>query len=371
MRPAGWQSTASFPSPMILTPAQRQQQNAYWAQTVAESGQQQQDFRNALATYTAMNGPQMAAIQAQRDALLAQRGTANQSAGLRANDLRGGIEAQLAAIGVDRQAGLSDIQALDRQSVLLDQLLGLQNESFANREGSLNSELGFLARNRDLSLQGNDISMRGLVQQAMQDRRGARSDATTRGAYATQGHNQVQGDINAGEQLGKDRLGVERQSILTSYDESTAKVQAELRQTYLDRQEAGLSHTEQKAAIEDRRKQLFYQAQKYGISEDELRRRLDNGLAQLELDRQTSVNQLLSALADNNARQAAAAQQVMQTALQAAQQMTMIRQSSGIPAQFTPQQVAFFTQIENQRRFYSAIAAQQARANRSALIRRF
>lgn len=360
------------PYPMVRPWTQQEtaSYNAMRGAQVAEQGQQQQDFRNALAMYNAMSAPEMAAIQAQQRALVAQRGIDSQSNALQADNLRGGIDAQLAQIGINRQQGLTDVETADRQRVLIDQLFGLQGQRSALQEADLNNALVYLGKNRDLALQGNDISLKGLIQQALQDRRGARSDATVRGAYASQGHNQVQGDINVGEQLGKDKLANERTGIQTSYEESSAKVQSDLRQLYLDRDEAALNHNEQVAAIEDRRKALFYEAQKYGLTEDELRRQLDNGLAQLALDRQTSANKLMSAIAENNARQAAAANQIVQQALIAAQQAGASRAASGVPAGFTQQQIDFFTQMDNQRRFYEAIAAQQAQAQRNAAQQR-
>ena len=308
-----------------------------------QDAQYKSNLNNYMALFQQYSAPQTQAFKDEAAILQSEMGTQRGKTNLATKDLTDQINSKLQMLAVDRASGGDDLAAADRQQKLVDEIYQLNIQRNDLMQGKLNEDAGFAARNRDLGLAANDNSMSGLTEDAKNARNKERSDAVVRGAYSTEGHRDVQGQINKGEELGPEKLGIDRQGVLLDYDKTSSDIQANLRQTYLDRDELGLNHTEQVAAIEDRRKVIFREAQKIGISEEQYQKDLENGLALIQLNNQTSMNQLLSAIASNNAKQAQAA---MDIANQAAAAAAAARNNT--PGTYSPQEIAFYTAIKAQ-----------------------
>lgn len=310
---------------------------------MSQDAKYKSDLNNYLSLFQQYAAPQTQAFKNEAAILQSEMGTQRGKTDLASKDLTDQINAKLQLLAVDRASGGDDLAAADRQQKLVDEIYQLNIQRNDLMQGKLNEDAGFAARNRDLGLAANDNSVSSLTEDAKNARNKERSDAVVRGAYSTEGHRDVQGQINKGEELGREKLGIDRQGVLLDYDKTSSDIQANLRQTYLDRDELGLNHTEQVAAIEDRRKVIFREAQKIGISEEQYQKDLENGLALIQLNNQTSMNQLLSAIASNNAKQAQAA---MDIANQAAAAAAAARNNT--PGTYSPQEIAFYTAIKAQ-----------------------
>lgn len=209
-----------------------------------------------------MYGPQNQALQGSQQALLNQLGTTNAQ--------------------YDTQSGyLNTGYGLDQRNLALDQQgLGIDRQAIAR-------QLADTIRQEEI-IRGLDAnSRRSLGMQYDQDQRQERSDATSRGAFTTPGTRQNLKDLFGGLMLGNERLDLGLQNDM-------------------------LDLKSKRASLRDQRKQADLQGQRYNLSGDQLKNQLDQALAQLGLDKMTSVNNIFDMLNSGNAQQRALGQQFME-----------------------------------------------------------
>lgn len=184
------------------------------------------------------------------------------------------LQGGLANIGYDQK--VSALQQ-DTQNALAQ--LGLAKQGNAQDRAYAQKQLGFANRQYDISAQGanNQFS------QGLED---LYSDATARGAVSTAGTQRHRGDLQ--KQLMNSMLGF------------------------------GLTKDRDVAAANKAIATADLQAQQYGLKGQDYVNQLNQGLAQIGLDRQTDALKLVEAANSNDAQKAASAQAIIQNMLQLA-----------------------------------------------------
>lgn len=224
------------------------------------------------AWQNAVGNPSQMYEQAQWNQLQNQIGLTGMQSDLATQQQNQQANWQLQGLGLDRQSLGVQQGALSRQMALLPQQYGLQQQ-------------GFDIQGQQLGVQGQrlDEQTKESWQNAAQQQRGLKSNATSSGTWNMPGTSQGFADIKTGLQNALTNIGFGRQDLALNQ-----------RQLGLNRQGAALTFQEQQAQQQDSQKMLGIQSQRLGLSEDEVRGRLQNALNQIGISNQVSVDQLLS-----------------------------------------------------------------------------
>lgn len=312
--------TASAPAPKYTYTSPLEQAYAYYTSTPEYILAQQQ-----IANRTAQRNQSLSAITggygAQRSAMQdAHRIALERLALEEANfliDLEASRRQPMLISELDRLAN----EAFLAQVAYIDQLLGYSTADYQRAAQYLADQLGFVGREHGLATDRAQFT-------ADLARRDTLSDATTRGAVATQGFIQSQGDIAtqlaqaiAEADLTRDTrttdINKQRGDLETDYQREQSGLTTQRRQAELDREAEWKRANEERTRAEERIRQLENMARDFGLRREEMEAQLRKGLAALGIEQQMSVNGLM----DMMNQDAIAGSQLAMQALQAAAQM--------------------------------------------------
>lgn len=199
-------------------------------------------------------------------------------------------QSQLGLIGVN-----ADYQtnALNRDNALAQQLLGLDKQGLGIDKGLTNTQLknlnklrGILGQQRLLAGDVRDVNTAEAHDTAGRKTFDLRSALTSRGAFNTVANERGTGRIN-------------RDLIY-----QLAGINQQYRGASLGLDEKGIGYDNQEASLNARLANIGLDYQRLGITGQQLSNALQDGLQQIGLNSQTSINQLLDAMGGTNMQQA-------------------------------------------------------------------
>lgn len=244
------------------------------AQSLANTfyGPQQQILADQLARQQSQLG--MVGVDAQyrtgalnRDNALAQRSL--------------GLDRQ--ALGVDRSQTQGQLANLDKLKGILKQQYGLNDRGLAN------------------TLKQLGIDKAGMIDQADRKIFDLRSDLTARGAYNTVANERGTGRVARDLMYGLGGIGTQTEA---------ARLSAQGNRLGLDEKGIGLEN--QAAGLQAKLAGIGIDTARLGISGEQLANSLEDGLYQIGLGSQVSINGLLDAIGGTNAQQAQLASTILQ-----------------------------------------------------------
>lgn len=273
------------------------------------------DLLNLYNSYMAAQAPTIAGLQGQNALAGARLGLEGQDyaaqRGFAQRDYNLGMagnQLDYQNLGAERDLNnlkMSDL-ALQRQGI------GIDRQGIGVTQDYTNKMRGYAGDT--LSQQLYDALRQGVYRTVQNN-----SQATSNGAWYApmrQFENaNIYGDtMNAGNQA---RTGYAKQVAGFDRDDANAKLDMQR----LDVKEQGVGNDEQRVQIANR--QLDIQAQRLGLNAEQMRLALEKGLQNLGMSNAMSVNQIMSAMASNNA-------QVQQMAFNAMSQALLAGGMSGL-----------------------------------------
>ena len=278
--------------------------------TTGQVGAGANDLLNLYNSYMAGQAPTIAGLQGQNALAGARLGLEGQDyaaqRGFAQRDYNLGMagnQLDYANLGTERDLNnlkMSDLQ-LQRQGI------GIDRQGIGVTQDYTNKMRGYAGDT--LSQQLYDALRQGVYRTVQNN-----SQATGNGAWYApmrQFENaNIYGDtMNAGNQA---RTGYAKQ--VAGFDRDDANARLDMQR--LDVKEQGVGNDEQRVQIANR--QLDIQAQRLGLNAQQMQLALEKGLQNLGMSNAMSVNQIMSAMASNNAQVQQMAVNAMNQALSAA-----------------------------------------------------
>ena len=237
-----------------------------------------------------MYGPQQQILQDQLARQRSQLGMIGVEADYQSANAQRDYSLALQGLGLDRQAlgvesGLNKTQLanLGKLRGILTKQYGLQGEVLANQ------------------MAGFAISEKDMKDQAGRKQWDLRSDLTQRGAFNTVANERGTGRINRDLATGLAGLNVDRTGASLSY-----------RNNVLGLDEKGIGYDNQQAGLQARLSGIGIDFSRLGLSEQQLANSLQDGLHQIGLNGQLSLNSLLDAIGGTNVQQSQVASTMVQ-----------------------------------------------------------
>lgn len=247
-----------------------------------------------------------------------QLGQISAGYGQMAGSARTGYGLDMKLIDIARKGQGIDYDAIRRQQQYYRDTFGIQDLGFNEKHAFLGQNRGF-ARDAFRS-QLEALDAQG-IQVGDQKRRGMSAlvgDAAARGALVAGGTQEKASDLATDEYFARDTLKRQGADAELAFKKEDAGLKFQQEEVLRDKELNGLNTNEQIARLNDRQKQLDLEAQKLGVQADQLANNLRSTLARLNLDRVTSVGQIMDSLASNDLARAQMARSIVQQSYQEA-----------------------------------------------------
>ncbi len=306
------QSKASSPVPLPFNPTPP----AFIQDPRAILAQQLQD------TYMANAATMFAGLDAQKDRLAQHQAELEGAYGARAGAASQGAALANRGVDLDEEKLGVDRKATERQNPYLDELFGLRTGQRNSRNDYLKTLEGLSEREMAAKLFGADaIQEFGLGSADLQQKqltRKQRSDAAAAGSTVTQGNREALSDIDLEHALTTTKVKKDRElagkTAQLERERDAAGIKAQWDDNYWSQQLDAATTKEEKAKVGDRLSMLDIAAKELGLKREQIANQLSQTLASMNLDKVTSVGQLLDAMVSNDQKRAEAAWQIFQQA---------------------------------------------------------
>jgi hypothetical protein len=289
----------------------------------------QNQYQGVFDVYNQAYGPQVQALNNRTNVLNGQIGGIGSAYGQAASAARSNYGAQLAQINLQLEALGPEHAAIDRQHGYYDDRQGILNNQYASNMDLNRFQQGYNQQLRDLLFrefgeraQGYDQDYAHANEEYENQKRGAWSDAIARGGAASSGFSADLSHLGAENKYQQDTVNTQRNLLWTGLTRDLAgndmqqhTVENNWANLIYDHGLAELDTNEQQARLNDRSTELDFQARKLGLDKQSLAAGLQQGLANLNLSRATSVGQLMDSISSNNVQRQSIGTQVMLSAL--------------------------------------------------------
>ena len=264
-----------------------------------------------LAQYSSflqqMNAPAYAAFNATDNGLNSQ--LAAQAAAYKDGGKYAWMQAanSLGQIGIQRAGNDDQYGIVDRQGNLVNATQGIQDWRRQVAQQYFGTQRGFAGTGYDIGIGGADLALARGNAQLDDAKEAAISDSVARGATSFGGLGGQGGQLS---DITRDRgfLGTERdltgRDLALSRDKALAGITNQEQNMLLDDADKRLGYNEQRALLGDRKRELDRIGQSLGLKGEEVGIQLGKALSALNLQSSTSLAQLMTGLASNNAQRA-------------------------------------------------------------------
>jgi hypothetical protein len=284
----------------------------------AVNGYVNDPFNLALRRNTDFYGIENAAFDRNAARLSGQLGQISAGYGQMAGSARTGYGLDMKLIDIARKGQGIDYDAIRRQQEYYRKTFGIQDTGFNEKYAFLGQNRGFARDAFRSQLEGLDAQGLQVGEQTRRSLSALTGDAAARGALVAGGTQEKASDVATDERFARDSLARQRSDADLAFRKEDAGLKFQQEEVLRDKELNGLNTNEQIARLNDRQRQLDLEAAKLGVQADQLANNLQSTLARLNLDRVTSVGQIMDSLASNDLNRAQMARSIVQQSYQEA-----------------------------------------------------